>query len=107
MYNILNNLICYSLIILGAILLLVSVLYLKSVVPRASDVKINNEQEFLKSKRKLYSTIGICYIILGVIILLKVLKIGFAAPFIALLPLTQMIFDNRINKKYLDKIDSN
>lgn len=106
MNSTLSNIICYSLIILGVILLVVSNVYLKSIVPKSSDIKVSNEQEFLKSKRTLYTILGICYIALGCILILNILKLSFAAPFIALLPFTQMLIDNRINKKYVEKIDS-
>lgn len=106
MVSIISNFVYYSLVVLGVIFLFVSILAPRKLMfPNPQRFIIINEQGYIRSQRKLFSTIGICYILLGGLLILKILSLNIGGVFVAILPLPLMIFNDKISKKYLRKSD--
>ncbi|GFP74742.1 hypothetical protein bsdtw1_00797 [Clostridium fungisolvens] len=100
--NIIIKFISYSLIVLGSAYLIFTFIGAKKwLYPNPKKFNILNERAYLNSIKILFSTIGFCYIILGLSISTGVLSFNIGPSFAALFPALMIIVNNIINKKYL------
>lgn len=98
-----SNILNFLITILGVVFLFSSITVSRRLLlPNPKKFKIINEQEYIRSRRKLFSIIGILYITLGILLILKILSINSSLIFLSLLP---GMFATKINKKYLHRLD--
>ena len=102
MTEIIQRVVCYGTFIVGAVLLIASKIELprQLMFPDPKKFKVDNEAEYLKSKKLIFSIIGIYYMSLGVVLIFKIAEFNSSALALAAGGVIIMIFEAFINKKH-------
>lgn len=100
----LYNVISYAFIIFGFAYIVLSTLMPRKIMFfNLKKMRITNEREYIKDKRKLFFIWGLCWVIFGILIMVNISNLKFIAPFTPLSGVILHIFEKRINNKYLVK----